>query len=291
MGQLGRNLGRFTGQFVAAQILGGRDRQEDDFAIAHFHEGADERLVLAVADGMGGHAGAAEVARIAVRSFCNAMKTRQGSLAARLRPALEYANSEIALAGARDPKIKGAACTLVAAAIEDGTMSWISVGDSSVYLFHNRTLRRLNRISPESTEALSGRSAAGSISKLVSGLTGKDLHRVSSAPQPLGIAASDAILVASDGLDCLGDRQVERILRRTAKLSVKAVAERLLSSVQSRPSIAQDNTTIIFCRVPAFAPVPESGFRWLKRPGRWKLTMTMAALIALAVLAVEALLR
>lgn len=266
-------MGRFTGQFVAAQIVGGRDRQEDDFAIVYFPENDVERLVMAIADGMGGHPGAAEAARIAVRSFCAAMKTGHGSLAARLRPALEYANAEIALAGAREPKIRGARCTLVAAAIEDDTAAWISIGDSPVYLFRNRILRRLNAMPPVSTDAPSRVSVPHSVAKVLPGLSGTEIHHVTVAQRSLRISPHDAFLVASDGLDCLGDRQVERILRRTAKLSAKPVVERLLSSVQSRPLPAQDNTTVIFCRVPAFTAIRKIGFAPLRKSGQRKLSL------------------
>jgi serine/threonine protein phosphatase PrpC len=267
-------LGRFAGQFVATQIIGGRDRQEDDFAIVYFPVDDVERLVMAVADGMGGHAGAAEVARIAVRSFSDAVKFSHGSLAARLRPALGYANTEIALAGARNPKIRGAGCTFVAAAIENETLSWISIGDSSVYLFRDRILRKLNGMALPSP-------GSGSVPKVLPGLTGAELRSVTTEQQPLKIAAHDAIVVASDGLDCLGDRQVERILRRTAELSVKVVIERLVSSVQSRPLTAQDNTTIIFCRVPASVPVPKSRFPSLKKLDCSRVIMAVAAFVAL----------
>lgn len=284
-------LGRFAGEFVAAQIIGGRNRQEDDFAIVQFPEDEIQRLVMAVADGMGGHAGAAEVARIAVRSFCDAMKTRQGSLAARLRPALEYANDEIALAGARDPKIRGAGRTLVAAAIENDTMSWISVGDSPLYLFRERILRRLNGIPPVSARASSCVSVPASARKVLPGLFGAELRFVTTSRRPLRISAHDAVVVASDGLDCLGDRKLQRILRRTAKLGTKTVVEQLLSSVQLRPLAAQDNTTIIFCRVPAPAASPKSRFLSLEKPSRSKSIMAVVVFLAFLVTALEWLLR
>ena len=279
-------LGRFAGQFVAAQILGGRQCQEDDFAILHFREHGVEQLIMAIADGMGGHDGAAEVARIAVKSFCDAMKRRTGLLAARLRPSLEYANAEIALAGARDPKINGAGCTFVGAAIENDTMSWISVGDSSLYLFRNRILRKLNEMPPAFTRATP--SSAG---RVLPGLTGAELHFVTMASEPLRISAHDGILVASDGLDCLGVLKIERILLRTAKLNPERVVERLLSSVQSLPLLAQDNTTVIFCRVPASKEVARSRLLPSGRSAHWKLVVAAAAAIGVLVAAVERLLR
>src|SRR5579863_4394866 len=97
-------------RFIAAQTIGGRERQEDDFAVLDLADRNSERLVLVVADGMGGHARAADAAQLAVRGFCDSIKTSAGPLSSRLRPALEYANHEIGRAALRDPTFKGAGC-------------------------------------------------------------------------------------------------------------------------------------------------------------------------------------
>src|SRR5512135_1431605 len=122
-------------RLVAAQIIGGRERQEDDFAILDLGDEHTERLVLVVADGMGGHPRAADAARLAIGGFCESLKTNKAQFFSRLMPAIEHANAQIHLEGTRDPGLKGAGCTLVAAAIEDAALSWISVGDSLIYLF------------------------------------------------------------------------------------------------------------------------------------------------------------
>ena len=132
-------------QLIAAQIVGGREKQEDDFSIVNLNGQDPARLVLVVADGMGGHPGAADAAKLATSAFCEGMRTGIGALPLRLSAALHRANHAIAAAGNTDKKIAGAGCTLVAAAIEDNAVSWISVGDSSLYLFRHGVVRRLNQ--------------------------------------------------------------------------------------------------------------------------------------------------
>lgn len=236
-------------RFVAAQILGGRERQADDFAVVDVGHSNSEMLVLVVADGMGGQARAADAARIAVRSFCDRIKTGADALPARLRPALENANHEIALAALRDPTLKGAGCTLVAAAIDDKALSWISVGDSSLYHFRQGVVRCLNtkHVEPVRAGFRRGRSA---LFKLRSALTGRDLGLIDGSTNPLPLLADDCIIVASDGLDCVGERKIASILRRSAARTPTETVDLLLKAVRSRPAIEQDNTTVIFYRVP-----------------------------------------
>lgn len=236
-------------RFVAAQTIGGRERQADDFAVVDVGDRKSERLVLVVADGMGGHAKAADAARIAVSRFCDSITTGKDPLPSRLGPALESANHELALAALRDPTFKGAGCTLVAAAIEDNALSWISVGDSSLYLFRHGAVRLLNtkHVEPVGPGSRPERSA---ILRLHSALTGRDLRLIDASKNPVALITDDVIIVASDGLDCIGDRKIASILRRSAARSPTATVDLLLNAVRSRPIVEQDNTTIIFYRHP-----------------------------------------
>src|SRR5205823_2949392 len=134
-----------AGRFAAAQIVGDRDRQEDDFAILDLGDDHHERLMLVLADGMGGHAAAAQAAHRAIEHFCRTAQASDGPLAERLQPALIGANAALALSAAGDPALAGSGCTLLAAAIEDGTLSWISVGDSLLFSLRGHKLRLLNK--------------------------------------------------------------------------------------------------------------------------------------------------
>ena len=62
-------MSEFAVQFAAGQMVGERQRQEDAFAILDLSHGQHERVLFVLADGMGGHAGAADVAHSAVTRF------------------------------------------------------------------------------------------------------------------------------------------------------------------------------------------------------------------------------
>lgn len=234
-------------QLIAAQMVGGREKQEDDFAVLDLSGQDRGSLVFVVADGMGGHAGAADAAKLATSAFCDGMRKAVGQLPLRLSAALHQANAAIAAAGDADKKIRGAGCTLVAAVIEDNTVSWISVGDSSLYLFRRDTVRRLNE---RHLAAPTGSPRAKSRFKVLqSALSGGKLAAIDVSPQPMQLMRDDCIIVASDGLDCIGERRLASILRRSMGRRPNEVVERLLGAVKARPIAAQDNTTVIFYRV------------------------------------------
>lgn len=237
-----------TSQLIAAQMVGGREKQEDDFAVLDLSGRDRGSLVFVVADGMGGHSGAADAAKLATAAFCDGMRNAVGQqLPLRLSAALHQANAAIAAAGNADKKIRGAGCTLVAAVIEDNAVSWISVGDSSLYLFRRDTVRRLNE---RHLAAPTGSPRAKSRFKVLrSSLSGGKLAAIDVSPQPIQLMRDDCIIVASDGLDCIGERRLASILRRSMRRRPNEVVERLLGVVKARPIAAQDNTTIIFYRV------------------------------------------
>lgn len=254
-------MNRVNEQFVAAQILGGRDRQEDAFAIADLSDGRGEKLVFVVADGMGGHAGAAQVARLAAQQFCDAARNREGALAFRLRPALETANAKISMEGARSPAMRGAGCTLVAAAVEGRVLSWVSVGDSSLFLFRGRRMTKLN--ASRSAAVASGprvRSGPQRANVLRGALTGGDPGLIEGSPAatPIHLLPGDIVILASDGLECVTEKRIASIVRRSRKLTPVAMLERLLAPVKDRPLRLQDNTTVVLYRVP-HGNVPTAG--------------------------------
>lgn len=236
-------------EFVAAQMIGGRARQEDDFAILDLGDETTERLVLVVADGMGGHPRAADAARLAIVWFYESLKTNRVQLFSRLVPAVEHANAQICLEGTRDPSLKGAGCTLVAAAIEDTALFWISVGDSLLYLFRRGKIRLLNSRHVETINTGTGQ-VRNRIQVLRSALRGRDLELIDCPAQLLQLCAGDLIVVASDGLDCVPERKLASILRRCAARSPTEIVDHLLRAVRSKPVAEQDNTTVILYRVP-----------------------------------------
>jgi serine/threonine protein phosphatase PrpC len=101
--------------------------------------------LLAVADGMGGHAAGEVAARVAVDALRAAFDGRRGL--AGLVAATEQANREILERSAAVANLRGMGTTLTAAAIvpspHGDRIAVVNVGDSRAYLFEHGRLRRL----------------------------------------------------------------------------------------------------------------------------------------------------
>lgn len=94
-------------------------------------------LLVAVADGMGGHAGGEVASRIAIETISNGSATR-------IDERIVDANEAIAAESRADPALAGMGTTLSAAEIsQDGTALIGHVGDSRVYLLRSGILRQL----------------------------------------------------------------------------------------------------------------------------------------------------
>jgi protein phosphatase len=239
-------------------MVGARERQEDDFAARDLSDEQKQRFLFVVADGMGGHQGAAAVAQLSVRRFCEIVQASAGPLPQRLRPALLGANESIALAGVQDTSLAGAGCALLSATVEDEALSWISVGDCSLLLFRRGKLRQLNE--DHSMRAVlrkmvtAGRLSASAAAQdprramLRSSLRGAKIRLIDVSPEPLPLIPGDAVILASDGLETLSSRAIGRILRRAAALNPPGIVDRLLSAIRSLRARQQDNVTIVCYR-------------------------------------------
>jgi protein phosphatase len=129
---------------IAVTTHPGRRRKENqDYASYKtmenpFREAPD--MLMAVADGMGGHAGGAVAAKMAVEVLMEAY-TQSSSLEAavteRLRQAFVKANAVLLQRSDRDPDLKGMGTTLTAAVIHDAKIFFAHVGDSRGYIYNN----------------------------------------------------------------------------------------------------------------------------------------------------------
>jgi len=264
---------RFGKLVAGGQIVGGRQRQEDDFEVLSLTDDGDQCAHLMIlADGMGGHPGGVEASGVAVSAFADAFRERKwGGTAGRLRDSLDAAEAAVARHAEDHEGFSGMGCTLVACVVKkDGTAQWTSVGDS--LLFHlpagsDRTVTRLNedhsmrpvledmvrlgRMTPEEAQR-------GPVNQLRSALTGEGLTLVDEGAKALELKTDDWLIVASDGLNTLQADEVRRLCdeHRTPF----AVVSELLMAVTERARTAQDNTTVI-----AYRHSPASSRSWLAR--------------------------
>lgn len=104
-----------------------------------------EILLLAVADGMGGHAGGADAARTVIdtlRSF-PVEKMRSAAPEQVLSETLLEANTRILRAREADPQKSSMGSTATVALVRNNHVHWAHVGDSRLYLARKGNLRQL----------------------------------------------------------------------------------------------------------------------------------------------------
>jgi PPM family protein phosphatase len=127
---------------IAIATHPGRQRKENqDYAAYLQMNGPTPQapdMLMAVADGMGGHAGGAVAAKMAVEVLMQAYTPNGAGDAAvteRLRQAFIKANAIVMRRSDRDPDLKGMGTTLTAAVIRETRIFFAHVGDSRGYIY------------------------------------------------------------------------------------------------------------------------------------------------------------
>ncbi len=246
-------------------ILGAREFQEDACAFAfpdaralYFTtsgkvNGTGELLAV-LADGMGGHVAGAEAARTACRSFIEAY-TAAREAEDRLKLALDRSNAAIGSAVATDRRLEGMGSTLLAVAFGEGGLTWVSVGDSPLYLFRDKHLYQLNQ-DHSLAPVLDQLAADGEMEPEValqhprrhylrSALTGSGIDLVDLRSDVFALRPRDWVVLASDGIDSLEPGLFADILAHYAEADPDTMARALIEAVEAQENPVQDNTTIM----------------------------------------------
>ncbi|MGE3915170.1 MAG: PP2C family serine/threonine-protein phosphatase [Hyphomicrobiaceae bacterium] len=252
---------------ATADYIGARAEQQDLAAAAPLPGGG---ALLVLADGLGGHHGGAEAARLVVDTFRDAAATGRfgegGSPQSALREAMDKANARILEALDPGHGHRGMASTLVGAVLASGGLGWISVGDSHLYLWRDGRLVKLNE--DHSQAGLMVRSGQWNAddpevlavrSVLVSALTGRSVELVDLPPKRLAIREGDIVVLASDGLNTLEDAEIAEIVGNHRMEGATRVSIALLEAVRARRVERQDNATVVVARVLAAAAATDPG--------------------------------
>lgn len=254
----------------SAQHIGQRSQQQDAVRTVEAVPGfAPGTVAAVVADGMGGMVGGAEASRVAVEAFGAALARYAPSEAPAdvLHRALTAAGSAVVQAARQQGASGEMGTTFVAVLVENGTLTWRTVGDSRLYLFRGGVLRQLNtehtlasrlRKSVEAgllslDEALSHPEARA----LTSFLGQERVNEVDGGAETL--ASGDRVLLCSDGLH--GTLSDDEIARRIAVLPPGQIAQALVDDTLARQKPHQDNVSAAVVSVgsmPGTAPEPDT---------------------------------
>lgn len=249
---------------VTAQGLGRRDHQEDA-VISSFPEFSDLGFVV-LADGMGGHAAGNIASKIVVSEVfsellfqSDAILSREANLSTVLRAAAQAADDCIAAHISAHPECTGMGSTLIAPIICRGSLWWISIGDSPLFLFRDGVLQQLNEdhslgsqidymIAHGLFDPDTGRNHPDR-NVLTSALYGNSVSRIDCPDNPSALKPGDLLIAASDGLQFLENERIAQILVDHRQSSSTAVAHALLDALSALDDPDQDNITISVIRV------------------------------------------
>jgi serine/threonine protein phosphatase PrpC len=216
--------------------------------------------VLAIADGLGGHAGGEKASRIAIDTigrFVNeAMATNTSGEPEWLRGAIlngiEAANRAVRELGC------GAATTLALVEIQDRTIRTYHVGDSAILITGQRGKLKLQTIphSPIGYAVEAGLmneedAIRHEARHVISNVIGLEQMRIEIGP-PVEMARRDTLVLASDGLldNLLPNEVVELVRSGPLEQAVSDLAEeaqrRMTSRLGAAPSKPDDLTLIAY---------------------------------------------
>lgn len=212
-------------------------------------------VVAVLGDGMGGHVGGATASRLAAESFLAVFLANSNDVSDRLLDALNAANRALADKVAARPMFHGMGTTLIGVAVRDSELSWISVGDSLLYLWRRGELARLNEdhsMAPEIDRLV----AAGKMSAeagandprrhyLRAAITGDEIEMIDLALKPLELAPGDVVIVASDGIHTLDEAEIASIIAKHIADGPASITDALVNAIDAIGNRHQDNTTVV----------------------------------------------
>lgn len=238
---------------VCAPSPGHPDRNEDAAGVWHF---ADDSVVCAVADGMGGTPAGQLAARLAIEHLDASLRamTREPSRRSPILDAFENANEAIL------ERAPGSGTTLVVAEVVGSAVRVYNVGDSGALMVGQR-----GRVKLETTHhSPVGYGVAAGLIDSEKALHHEDRHFLSNhvgsremhieIGSPRQQAPRDTLLVASDGLfDNVGPARVVELVRRgrlaecTRRLAAESF-DRMGRAAERGAGGKPDDLTVVLAR-------------------------------------------
>ena len=234
-----------------AQIIGNREKQDDSFGTSL----RPYAVFAMVADGIGGYQDGKLASEIAVATYINEFEKRDvtENMTYFFQKSAVMANGHI-----RDEfgEVKGGT-TQVSVVITEDKMYWSSVGDSNIAVLRKGRLIEVNRkenvknwLEDQYYAGMIGREEAmGSAAdkRLVNYLGFDGFKRACESDRPIYLKKHDKVLLYSDGVELLGQIELESILAK--RCSAQKHADMIMEAIEKKPARNKDNATIIILTV------------------------------------------
>lgn len=239
-----------------SQNIGRRENQQDAFAVSDVNNSSlcmKKGIFAVVADGMGGLSDGSEISNIAVSVMLDYFNeyNADGNAPHALREMLMTANEKVNAYLADHGNIKGGS-TAVAIILHQGALSWISAGDSRIYLFRSNRIWLLNEATNLANE-LDDKVLAGKITRqeaendaernaLTSYLGIEEMNLYDANVEPFTLQAGDKILLCSDGVfGTLTEEEIAGAMEFSAPMAAEEIEKMVIA--KEKPS--QDNMTAV----------------------------------------------
>jgi len=240
------------------QGIGSRANQQDSFGITEI-DNLRKGIFAVVADGMGGTSNGAEISRITTSRMLQLFRDASpdfndpgGMLLSMLNSSQESARAFIKQIGGQ---ISGS--TVVAAIIKRGSLWFVSVGDSRIYLLRGGELIQLNR-EHNCASDLDEQAARGEITleealndpkraALTSFIGIESNLQIDRNVQPIKLANGDRVLIMSDGV--FGTISEAELAETASTAEVQKAGTVIEQKIKEKAKPNQDNYTAIILEI------------------------------------------
>ncbi|MBQ9551587.1 MAG: serine/threonine-protein phosphatase [Clostridia bacterium] len=240
------------------QNQGKREYQQDSFYLSDQNDSllvSEKGLLAVVADGMGGLQDGKAISSITVDTFkkqFNACTT--GETQKFLSECVYQAESAVD-AYMYASSMKGGS-TVVATLIRGGKLSFVSVGDSSIFLVRNNEVKLLNRYHNYAS-VLSSKVRQGMISqqeadndpmrsRITSYIGMGEVNEIDANTQPIALRPDDVLILCSDGVaNALGN---DALLKLINAGSFSELGTRIEENILRQDLQNQDNFTAVMIK-------------------------------------------
>ena len=237
------------------QTAGKRDYQEDGVSRMAWSNGFSLALL---SDGMGGVAHGDVASREILRAFSETFCEEESeSIVSRFQNSLIATNNHLSDYVRLNPDCDGMGGTLIAVAFSGESVDWLSVGDSPLWLVRENEILRLNEDHSRKAELMqlveAGQMTAEEVAvhpqrnQLTSAVMGYSIDHVDISSTP--VQNGDVLLLASDGVESIPEQELASMCDRFSDEGPQALAEHIVSPVESLDRPHQDNATVIVLKI------------------------------------------